>query len=87
MFLHVMFVLTLGVMVIVRLLVENLEVIITADKSQLGSTGGLLGLANGDSTDDFTLRDGSFLPSDSSAEVIYNLFGENCMFFGVLMPV
>lgn len=70
-------------MVIVRLQVANLEVIISADSSQLGTTGGLLGLANGNTTDDFTLRDGSFLPSNSSAEEIYNLFGDNCAFFEV----
>ncbi len=43
-----------------------------------GKTAGLLGVFDGDVTNDFMLPNGTVLASDVSADTIYYSFGESC---------
>lgn len=48
------------------------------DNSLSLTTAGLLGIRNGDPTDDFTYRDGTTIPSDASDQMIHE-WGQSCM--------
>ena len=58
--------------------VEYLAYALNLDNSLTLTTGGLLGLRNGNISDDFTYPDGSSIPSDSSDQMIHE-WGQSCM--------
>lgn len=68
-----------GIILLLRLNVGMLSVTVTANPGQLGNnTGGLLGVVNGNVTDDLTLRNGTIMSTDSTPQEIYEIFGESC---------
>ena len=48
------------------------------DSSKSLTTAGLLGVINGDTSDDFTYPDGTMIPPDSSDQMIHE-WGQACM--------
>ena len=69
--------------------VEYLAYALNLDNSLTLTTGGLLGLRNGNISDDFTYPDGSSIPSDASDQMIHE-WGQSCtclLFLKILCSV
>ena len=60
--------------------VEYLAYAVNLDNSMGLTTAGLLGVINGDPSDDFTYPDGTTIPPDASEERIHD-WGQSCVFF------
>ena len=60
--------------------VEYLAYAVNLDNSMGLTTAGLLGVINGDPSDDFTYPDGTTIPPDASEELIHD-WGQSCVFF------
>ena len=56
----------------------SLSILVTAAEADKDRTKGLLGVVNGDPTDDLTTPNGTVIPSNSSQEEIFHNFGVLC---------
>ena len=54
-----------------------LSFVATSPEESMGTTVGLLGNFNGDTSDDFMYRNGTFLDADASDRMIHD-FGQSC---------
>jgi len=69
-----------GFSLTVGLKAEQLDVIVAAPNTFKNNTLGLLGLFNGDLTDDLFTPNGELLPNTSTEKTIFYNFGELCKF-------
>jgi hypothetical protein len=60
-----------------------LSIVLTVPDEAEGNTLGLLGVQNGDTSDDLTRPDGTILPSNASLKEIHEGFGMLCTFLGI----
>ena len=67
-----------GFTLTVRVNEGQLDVTVATPHSYRNNTQGLLGVFNGDPTDDLMTPSGQLLPSTSSEETIFDNFGELC---------
>ena len=67
-----------GVVVIVKAANDILSFQLSIPKIFYDNTKGLLGTWNGKQEDDFLRPDGTTVPVDSTDEIIFYLFGEQC---------
>ena len=73
-----------GVSSVVDVFENQLTIQVTSSSNFYNKTMGLLGLNNGDTSDDFTRPDGSTLPINSTQETIYYGFGKLCKWHHVI---
>ena len=66
--------------------VEYLTYALNLDNFMQLTTSGLLGVINGDPSDDFMYPDGTTIPSDASEQSLHQ-WGQSCMFFTIYVAL
>ena len=70
----------------IRVAVDSLSVSMTVPSSANGTTQGLLGTYNGDSSDDLTAPDGNITDPGASEKDIFTHFGQKCKNYLKIFP-